>query len=201
MKQTNKISLLVILTIIFGFGFSSCTVDEPIVVVPKTVDQYIAQFSAYVASERTFLDNCVVGYNKGDFTPVSTTSFNTYTSNYRVALQADSAVIVKPNVSIDELVAANTALATPGKAFWGKINISDRRPLNDLIVEVTTLNTSTLVGTAVGQVSQDAKNTLTTAIGTATTTRDALTTIDRQVAEGVTALNAAKDAFTNAIVK
>ncbi len=201
MKQINKISLLVLLTLLFGFGFSSCTVDEPIVVVPKTVDQYIAQFSAYVASERTIVDNCVVGYNKGDFTPVSTTSFNSYTTNYRNALKADSAVIVKPNVTIAELVNANTALATPGKTFWGKINISDRRPLNDLITEVTALNNNTAVGTAVGQVSQVAKNTLTTAIATATTTRDALTTIDRQVNEGVTALNTAKKAFLDAVIK
>lgn len=201
MKQINKISILVLLTILIGFGFSSCTVDEPIVVVPKTVDQYIAQFSAYVASERTFLDKCVVGYNKGDFATLSATSFNTYTKNYRVALQADSAVLVKPGVTIAELVAANNALATPGKAFWGKINISDRRPLNDLITEVTTLNNNTLVGTSVGQISQAAKDALTTAIATAATTRDALTTIDRQVTDGITALNAAKQAFNNAIVK
>lgn len=201
MKYIEKKFLLFLFTVLMGFGFSSCTVDEPIVVVPKTVNQYIAQFSEYVTSERTNLDKCVVGYNKGDFTQLSATSFNTYTKNYRVALQADSAVIVMPNVTIAQLVAANQSLAVPGKAFWGKINISDRRPLNDIITEVTTLNSNTLVGTSVGQVSQDAKTTLTTAIASAVTTRDALTTIDRQVADGVTTLNAVKQTFLNAVVK
>jgi len=201
MNQIKKIFRLLLFTVALGFGLSSCTVDEPIVVVPKTIDQYIAQFSEYVASERAFVDNCVVGYNKGDFAPLSASSFDSYTAAYRAALQADSAVIVKPGVTIAELVAANTSLAVPGKAFWGKINISDRRPLNDLITEVTALSDNTAVGTAVGQVSQEAKNALATAIAAAIATRDASTTIDRQVTEGVTALNTAKQAFLNAVDK
>jgi hypothetical protein len=201
MKYINKISLLFLLTIFLSVGFSSCTVDEPVIITSKTVDQYITQFSQYVASERTNLDKCVVGYNKGDFTPVSATSFNTYTKNYRVALQADSAVIVKPEVTIAELVNANTSLAVPGKAFWGKINISDRRSLNDSITAATTLNTGVLVGSLSGNVSQSAKTAFSTAITTAITTRDALTTIDRQVTEGNTALSTAKKTFISAIIK
>ncbi len=201
MNQIKKIFKPLLFTVALGFGLSSCTVDEPIVVVPKTVDQYVAQFREYVASERTNLDTCKVGYNKGNFAQISATSFNSYTTAYRTALKADSAVIVSPGVTIAQLVTANQTLAVPGKAFWGKINISDRRPLNDLIVASNALNTATVVGTTVGQVPQAAKTAFTTAIATATTTRDALTTIDRQVSDGVTALNAAKQAFTDAIVK
>jgi len=132
---------------------------------------------------------------------VSKTSFVSYSAAYLTALIADSAVIAKPNVTIAELVVANTSLSVPGKAFWGKINISDRRALNDLIVTATTLNTSAAVGSLTGNVSQAAKTAFTTAISTATTTRDALTTIDRQVADGITALNVSIKAFTDAIIK
>ena len=201
MKYIEKIFLLFLLTTFFGVGLNSCTVENPIIVTPKTVDQYILQFSQFVASERTKVDNCIVGYDKGNFTPVSTTSFATYKAAYLTALKADSAAIVKPGVTIAELIVANTNLATPGKAFWGKINISDRRPLNDSIVAATTLNSSTLVGTSVGNVGQDAKTVFTTAIATATTSRDALTTIDRQVKTSIDLLTAAKTVFKSAIIK
>ena len=201
MNYINKKIRLLAVIFSLGLGLSSCTVDEPTVIVPKTLDQYIAQFSQYVASERAIVDSCKVGYNKGNFAQVSATSFNSYTNTYRLALKADSSVIVNPSVTITQLVAANQSLAVPGKAFWGKINISDRRPLNDAIVDATNLNNNTLVGTATGQVSQTAKTAFGTAITTAITTRDALTTIDRQVTDGVTLLTAAKQAFLDAIVK
>ena len=201
MKYTKKISLLFLLTLFGGFVLSSCKVDEPTVITPKTADQYKQEFSQFVTSESSTVRNCKIGYDKGNFTPVSKTSFISYSAAYLTALIADSAVIAKPNVTIAELVIANTSLAVSGKAFWGKINISDRRTLNDLIVTATTLNTSAAVGSLTGNVSQAAKTAFTTAIATATTTRDALTTIDRQVADGITALNVSIKAFTDAIIK
>ena len=201
MKYTKKISLLFLLTLFGGFMLSSCKVDEPTVITPKTADQYKQEFTQFVTSESLKVRSCKVGYDKGNFTPVSTSSFVSYTTAYLTALIADSTVIAKPNVTIAELVIANTSLAVPGKAFWGKINISDKRALNDLIVTASTLNTSTVVGTLTGNVTQDAKTMFTTAIATATTTRDALTTIDRQVADGITALNVSIKAFTDAIIK
>ena len=201
MKYIKKISLLFLLTLFGGFMLSSCKVDEPTVITPKTTDQYRQEFTQFVTSESLKVRSCKVGYDKGNFTPVSTSSFVSYTTAYLTALIADSTVIAKPNVTIAELVIANTSLAVPGKAFWGKINISDKRALNDLIVTASTLNTSTVVGTLTGNVTQDAKTMFTTAIATATTTRDALTTIDRQVADGITALNVSIKAFTDAIIK
>jgi hypothetical protein len=201
MKYIKKISLLFLLTLLGGFVLSSCKVDEPTVITPKTSDQYIKEFTQFVTSESATVRNCKVGYDKGNFTPVSTTSFASYKAAYLTALIADSAVIAKPNVTIAELVIANTSLAVPGKAFWGKINISDRRPLNDLIATATTLNNNAVVGSLTGNVSQAAKTAFTSAITTATTTRDALTTIDRQVTDGITALNVSIKAFTDAIIK
>jgi len=200
MKYITKISRLFLLTLVGGILFSSCTVDEPTVVTLKTVDQYIAQFSPYVKSESAKVQSCKVGYDKGDFAPVSTTSFASYTAIYLAALNADSAVIVKPGVTITELIAANQSLAIPGKAFWGKINISDRRALNDLIVSSTTLNTSVITGTQAGNVLLDAKTVFTAAITTAAVTRDALTTIDSQVKTAIDLLTAAKTVFTTAII-
>jgi len=201
MKYTKKISLLFLLTLFGGFMLSSCKVDEPTIITTKTIGQYKQEFTQFVTSESLKVRNCKIGYDKGNFTPVSKTSFVSYSTAYLTALIADSAVIAKPNVTIAELVIANTSLAVPGKAFWGKINISDKRALNDLIVTASTLNTSTVVGTLTGNVTQDAKTMFTTAIATATTTRDALTTIDRQVADGITALNVSIKAFTDAIIK
>ena len=201
MKYIEKISLRFLQIALLAVLVSSCTVDEQTIVIPKTIDQYIQDFTQLVTSESATVRNCKVGYDKGNFTPVSTSSFSSYTKTYLTALIADSAVIAKPNVTITELVVANTSLAVPGKAFWGKINISDRRPLNDLIVSATTLNNSVVVGSLTGNVSQAAKTTFTTAIATATTTRDALSTIDRQVADGITALNVSIKAFTDAIIK
>ena len=201
MKHIKKISLLFLLTLLGGFVLSSCKVDEPTIITPKTSDQYIKEFTQFVTSESATVRNCKVGYDKGNFTPVSTTSFASYKAAYLTALIADSAVIAKPNVTIAELVIANTSLAVPGKAFWGKINISDRRPLNDLIATATTLNNNAVVGSLTGNVSQAAKTAFTSAITTATTTRDALTTIDRQVTDGITALNVSIKAFTDAIIK
>jgi len=201
MKYIKKISLLFLLTLLGGFVLSSCKVDEPTIITPKTSDQYIKEFTQFVTSESATVRNCKVGYDKGNFTPVSTTSFASYKAAYLTALIADSAVIAKPNVTIAELVIANTSLAVPGKAFWGKINISDRRPLNDLIATATTLNNNAVVGSLTGNVSQAAKTAFTSAITTATTTRDALTTIDRQVTDGITALNVSIKAFTDAIIK
>jgi hypothetical protein len=201
MKYIEKISVLSLLLIFFGLSFSSCTVDEPTIVTPKTVDQYAKQFGDFVKSELHVVRTDTVGYAKGDFTPVSASSYKSYNLAYLSALMADSVVIVTPGVTITQLANANISLSIPGKAFWGKINISDRRALNTLIISATTLNNTAVVGSLTGNVSQDAKTAFITAIAAATTTRDALTTIDRQVTDGLTALNLSIKSFNDAIIK
>jgi len=196
MKFIEKVSLRFLLMVFLGGFLSACNaVDEPTVVTPKTVDQYIAQFSQYVTSERAFVDSCKVGYNKGNFK--GTTNFTTYKAAYLVALKADSAALVKPGVTITELVNANTALSVPGKAFWGSIYKTDFRPLNDSIVKADALNAATPVGVAGGQVLLDAKNVFSAAIETAKVT---LIGVDRQIVETNAILYAAKKAFIAAII-
>jgi hypothetical protein len=202
MKYIEKISLMFLLMLFFGLCISSCTiVDEPTIVTPKTADQYVKQFSDFVKSELHAVRTDTVGYAKGDFAYISKSSFNTYKTNYLTALIADSAIIATPDTTITALVNANTSLSVPGKAFWGKINIADKRGLNSLIVTATNLGNSTLVGTLTGNVSQDTKTALATAVANAITTRDAFTTIDRQVTDGIAALNLSITTFNNSIVK
>lgn len=218
MKYIKRIALPLLLTLFGGLVLSSCSVDEPTVVTPKSYDQYLQQSIQFYSSERQMVDSCKVGYNKGDFTPVSTSSFTKYRLLYLAVLRKDSAVIYSKNATIAQLVAAYTQLnaskdsiklpgdtkftmlISAGKNFWGKINISDRRPLNDLITTATQLNTNTLVGTSAGCVLQNDKNVFTAAIASATATRDASTTIDRQVKTGVDLLTAAMSAFQAAVI-
>jgi predicted nucleic acid-binding protein len=200
MKIIEKISLFSGLCILVGLSLSSCTVEDPVVVTPKTVDQYVKDFGDYVKAEMTFVYKDTVGYAKGDFTPVSKTSYASYKAAYIAALKADSVLISTPGVTIAQLIAANTSLATPGKAFRGKINISDRRQLNDSIIAATAYNASVIVGSAGGNVLQADKIIFTAAITAATATRDASTSIELQIKAAIDALKAAKSTFKATLI-
>ena len=200
MKYTEKILLFFVLTLLCGIGFSSCTVDEPIIVTPKTLDQYVTKYGTAVKAEIKFVDTCKVGYNKNNFTVVSTSSFATYRANYLAALRADSAIIFSPTVTIAQIIAGNYTLATPGKLFRAKINITDVRELNDSIVAATNFVNAAVVGTSAGNVFQADKTIFSNAIANAILTRDALTTIDRQVKTAISSLTTAKTAFKATIL-
>ena len=194
------------MALIAGIVFHSCTKDPAIVVTPKLINEYIADQLPFVNTELPFVRKCVVGYDKNNYSvsvnAVTATALTTIKAAYLTALVADSALIVSSTVTIPQIVAANQALGTPGKAFWAAINFCDKRPLNDAIVTATALNSSTLVGTAVGNVTLDAKTAFTLAIKTASTTRDAATTtIDRQVTEAIDKLQAGTTAFNTAKIK
>lgn len=197
MKSTNIFSI--ILAVFFAGFMWSCASDEETVIVPKTIEQYKAELLGFVNSQSEIVNKCVVGYNKGDFR--STTNFDPYVSAYKARLAAALAVLEKPDLTIAQIVQVNISLATDGKNFQSNLYISDRRPLNDVIVECETLSAATVEGTAAGQVSTVAKTTFNNAIAAAKIVRNATTTIERQVAEEVTKMNAAKQAFSNAIIK
>ena len=206
MKNFEIKSIIIMLALIAGIGFHSCTKDPAIIVTPKLINEYIADQLPFVKSELPIVRKCVVGYEKGNYSvsvnAVAATSLVTVKAAYLAALVADSALIVSSTVTIPQIVAANQALGTPGKAFWAAINLCDKRPLNDAIVTATALNSSTLVGTAVGNVTTDAKAAFTLAIKTASTARDAATTtIDRQVTEAIDKLKTGTTAFNAAIIK
>jgi hypothetical protein len=197
---------ILILILVFGIGFNSCTKDPSVVVTPKTLDEYISEFKPFVNAELTFARGRKVGYDKNDYSAtlnaVTATAFLTIQRAYLTALVADSLILVTPTVTIPQIVNGNQAIGTPGKAFWTGINLCDKRPLNDAITIANTLNSSIIAGTAIGNVSVIAKADFTLAIKNATTTRDAsTTTIDRQVTEALDKLKTATSTFNSAVIK
>lgn len=203
MKKIEMMYYLIIsfFLVAFVLVIGSCTKEGETVIIPKTIDEYKQQMSQFVSSEKAIVGTCVIGYNKGDFKVASTSSFVSFTTNYLTVLNDAEMVLSKTDVTIAEIVAANKTLGVSGKLFLNSLFISDRRPLVDPIVAAEALNTATIVGTAVGQVSQAAKTTFTAAITAAKSTRDASTTIDRLVEEAVKKLDEAKKAFESAIIK
>lgn len=200
MKLKNIKTNLFILAAVVLTGFSSCrAIDEETVIVPKTLEQYKQEMSAFVASEKNLVQNIVIGYNKGDFK--SSTNFDTYPAAYLTVLNAAEAVLARPDVTIADIVNANKTLAVPGRNFTGSLWISDRRPLHEAIVAAEALNTATVVGIEPGQVSQEAKTAFAAAITAAKSVRGASATIERQVADAVVKLEEAKQVFNAAIVK
>ncbi|MDD2798609.1 MAG: hypothetical protein PHV20_08470 [Bacteroidales bacterium] len=200
MKTIFRKIIFILLGAIYILNFSSCTVkDDVTLIVPKTLSEYKQQQKEFVDAQLAVVYSCVVGYNKGDFK--SNTTFDSYKSDYLTVLKADSAIIYKADVTIEELVAGNKSITTAGKAFNGSLWLSDRRPLNDVIVAADALNSATVEGSAVGQVSTEAKTTFTNAITAAKAIRGASATVDRQVADAVIVLTAAQKAFNDAIIK
>lgn len=187
-----------LLTLI-GIGFSACDADSEDPVTPKTLDQYKAELSEIVASEKVIVENCVIGYNKGDFK--SDLNFQEYTAAYMAALLETETVLAGTDLTIPDVMAANEALTAPGKNFNDNIWISDRRPLQEVIVYCDTLRVHTPIGTETGAASQEAHDQFNTAISGAKSVRGRSSTIDRQVAEAVDELNSELVIFEDAIVK
>jgi hypothetical protein len=196
----NKLPFL-IYSFVFGLAIvisaTSCQKDE--VVVPKTLEEYKTELSSLVTSEKTKVENCVVGYDKGNFK--GETNFQDYKYNYMLELVAAEEVLAKPDLTIADIVAANKALTSPGNDFNSSLFISDRRPLQEEIVYCDTLRVHTPEGTETGQAPAAARNTFIAAISDAKSVRDRSTTIDRQVSEAVDALKQSLVDFQNSIIK
>ena len=180
--------------------FSACTKDN-ITVAPKTVEDYRNELSIIVTTEKKAVENCVVGYNKGDFKVFNELLYDTITSRYMDSLLLAEEILAKPNVTIEELFYANDAITSPGKDFNDNIFISDRRPLQERIVYCDTLRVHTPVGTEVGQCPPIADSVFGIAISQAKYWRDLATTIDRQVSAEVDSINQALAIYEEAIIK
>jgi len=197
MKKHHKLSFILIMG--FAALLWSCAGEEETVIVPKTLEQYKNEMLTFVNAQIIVVDNCVVGFNRGDFR--SSTNFVPFTTAYRARLNTALANLQKPDLAIAQVVQINTSLSVDGRNFQSNLYISDRRPLNDIIVECESLDSATPAGTNVGQAPATAKTAFATAIAAARVVRNATTTIDRQVAEEVVKMNNAKQNFLNAIVK
>ncbi len=206
MKTSEIRILLLFLSFNIGGLFSACTKEGEIVVTPKVLSEYIADMKPFVMTELPVVRNCVVGYDKGNYSvslnAVSKTALTVVKAAYLAVLKADSALLVSPTVTIPQLVDGNKTLGAPGKVYWTGINLCDKRPLNDAIAAANTLNASIPAGTTPGTVPLAAKTTYTADIKTASTTRDATTTtIDRQITQAIDKLKTATATFNAAIIK
>lgn len=199
MKFSKNKSSYLLFTLIVGLvlSISSCSKDEEI--VPKTIEEYKTELSAIVTSEKAKVENCVVGYDKGNFK--TELNYLDYKYNYMVALVSAEAVLVKSDLTIADLFAANKELTAPGKAFNDNLFISDRRPIHELILFCDTLRVHTPEGTLKGQAPADARNTFMAAVTKAKSVRSSTYTIERQVLEAVEVLKKALEIFQAAIIK
>lgn len=212
-EKTIKLLLTLSLLIVMLVGFNSCNIDEPVPTpTPKTIQEYKVMLRDFYKSEKLFVDSCKVGYNINEFAPLAATSFDAYKANYlrnlksidSILVKADSAVQKLPVVTIADLVKAAGYTSTTGKAFRAKVNICDKRALNDSITSCLNLNNIIVAGNGdvigVSNVLNEDKSKFLDAISLAITTRDAYTTIDRQVKEALPLLNAARITFLASVI-
>ncbi|MCB8993989.1 MAG: hypothetical protein H6538_00100 [Bacteroidales bacterium] len=196
LKINNK-ALLFSFFMGIALVFGSCAKDET--VVPKTLDEYKAELSKIVSIEKPKVQNCVVGYNKGDFK--SDLLYPDVTYTYMLALVSAEQVLAKPDLTIANIFAANKALSSPGKDFNANLWISDRRPIHELIVFCDTLRAHTPEGFEVGMCPPEPRNAFIAEISAAKSVRSSSTALDRQVLAAVDKLNLALGIFQEAIIK
>lgn len=184
---------------LFGLGFFGCNADLEEEVIPRTLEEHKTELSNIIASEKVVVQNCVVGYNKGDFK--TELNYPEYTGDYMAALLEAEAVLAGTGITITDVIEANMAITPPGKLFNDNIWISDRRPIHELIVFSDTLRVHTPVGTEVGSAPQEAHDQFSAAISSAKSVRSRSSAIDRQITEAVEKLDPELEIFQEAIVK
>lgn len=199
-RKYFSILQIIALAIITG-SFIGCDVDSEDPVTPKTLQQYKADLSAIVTPEKVAVQNCVLGYNKGNFKVKAEEFYIEYTTAYMDALVSAENVLADPNATIADVMDANYALSDPGKSFNDNVFLTDRRELQELIVYCDTLRAHTPEGTEVGQCPPEPRNNFIAAISTAKGWRDRHTTLDRQVTEAIDELNLELVIFEEAIIK
>lgn len=194
-QKTYFIPLFLLIIMLFG----ACTmVDELTVIHPKTLEEYKVQMIDFLAKEKLVVDSAKVGFNKGNYKTV--TDSTNVKGNYLNAIIAAQAAVTNEDVTIGQIALADKSLATPGKAFWAALWISDRRALNDSIVAATALNTATVAGSLAGQVLNDTKTAFSTVISKATSTRGSSVSVDLQIKTAISLLTEAKKTFIAGII-
>lgn len=197
--KDNSSTLLFSLIIAAIVGLSACNADDEVEVIPKTLEEFKSELTEIVTREKPIVENVQVGYNKGDFK--DSLFYFDFKYEYMVALLSAEATLAKTDLSIADIFEANKALTGPGKAFNDMLWISDRRPLQEVIVYCDTLRAHTPEGTEVGMAPADAREQFMAAISAAKSVRGRSSTIDRQVAEAVIELNGELEIFQEAIIK
>lgn len=202
MKRIDFKLIILLFVSILTLGFTACNDDEN-AVTAKTLDQYKTETLTYINAEISSTTACVLGFNKGDFKASTSNipNFEPFKANYLKALNAAKVNVEKTDITIPKIIEAQSSLTTSGKAFNDSRWNSDRRALNDLIVELTSLNTATIAGTSSGMAPQSAKDIINTALTAAKSVRDSGLSIQRLVDDAIKTLNDAKIVFKAAIIK
>jgi hypothetical protein len=190
-------ALIGVILISLGFGVSSCESDNE--VVPKTLEQYKAELSQIVSSEKETVSSCVMGYDKGNF-KIDTLLFIETTTDYKNALKDADSILAIEGLTIADVMEANYLISKPGKVFNDNTWISDRRPLQEAIVYCDTLRVHTPEGTEPGMAPKEARDRFGVAISEAKSIRGASTTIERQVTAATEDLNLELEVFKEAII-
>lgn len=183
----------------FGFGFFACNTDDDEIVL-KTLEEYKAELSAIVTSEKEVVSNCVMGYDKGNFR-LDTILYLETTTEYMDALNDADSILAIDGLTIADVMFANDLISSPGKTFNDNTFISDRRPLHEVIVYCDTLRVHIPEGTETGMAPATAHERFGAAILEAKFWRSSSITIERQVAAEVDSLNDELEVFEDAIFK
>ena len=182
----------------FAIGFFACSSEDEF--VPKTLEQYKAELSEIVSSEKVTVSNCVMGYDKGNFR-MDTILFLEATTEYKNALDDADSILAIEGLTIADVLDANFLISKPGKDFNDNIWVSDRRPLHEVIVYCDTLWVHTPEGNEPGMAPAEARNRFGNAIAVAKGVRGSSSTIERQVVEATEELNLELEIFVEATIK
>ena len=117
--KNNSTILLFNLIFIMGVGFSACSEDDT-VVPAKTLEEYKIELSDLVSSELVVVQNTTKGYNKGEFY-TSDSIFEVITSSYMDSLLLAEEILLKPDLTIADIIYANYAITQPGNVFNGRV--------------------------------------------------------------------------------
>ncbi|MFA9391012.1 MAG: hypothetical protein ACERKD_14480 [Prolixibacteraceae bacterium] len=191
-------ALIVVIFLALGFGIFSCSSDNEI--VPKELEQYKSELSEIVSSEKVIVSNCVMGYDMGNFR-VDTLLYLEATTDYMNALNSADSILALDGLTIADIMEGNDMISSPGAVFNANIWISDRRPLQEVIVYCDTLRVHTPEGIEPGMAPQEARDQFSAAITTAKSVRGSSITIERQVTAATEVLNIELKIFEEAIIK
>lgn len=197
--KDNSALLLFSLLILTIVGFSACNKEDETEVIPKTLEEFKSDLSEIIAREKPIVENCEVGYDKGNFK--DSLYYFDYRYDYMLAIISAEATLAKTDLTIADIFEANEALADAGKPFKDMLWISDRRPLQEVIVISDTLRVHTPEGTEPGMAPAEAREQFMAAISAAKSVRGRSSTIQRQVTAAVIELNGELEIFKEAIIK
>ena len=204
MKYINKTSILFLLVILMGIGLTSCTNENPVVLNVKPTEQFIKQYKDFYTTERQILDSAKIGYKKGYFNQSQLANYTKFYNAYLADLRTDSALLLKPGVTMAELVTINKLMAVSGFNFISRVNVCDKQALADSITSATKLSATVYsfsgFGAAAGKIMQYDKTLYLSVISASSPSRDSATYVKAQVDRALNALTIARTSFLNAVI-